>query len=798
MKVRTFRYILGVAREQLLAHIPEEYVGSLKEHLYFSNIARFAAQSGIVVALDSGLLLSHLLGSSGPKSPLLLTVLLVDILVMVFGAFFYTRVAAKPYDPKGVFHRTIDVLFVLVYVLSEVGLYLAGPKDMAAFFRLIVISFIAGGVTIMRQTKSFPILFALYLFIFFEASQQGVPLRLFIAPEAWYQFWFVCFACCLIISSTVYSWSVNNYTANMRSERARKKLSVMNDQLELGVNQRTMLLQAVNDISEVLLGSGFEQFDTALLDCMGLIGGLVHVDRVYIWKNQMVGDELYCSQIYEWSGGAEPQQGNELTEWVPFPPPWYDRLTTNQCVNGIVSQLSELERNHLGAQGIMTIVVVPIFIHNVFWGFVGFDDCKNEREFTEVDETILRTLGLLFSSSILRNDMTVRLMSATEEALASSRAKGEFLANISHEIRTPINAITGMSAIARKAADAKHLTRCLDNIEAASRQLLSIINDVLDMSKIEAGKLTMTAAPFDLPATLGNIWSIVNAQALQKGLLLTTDFDPYLPDVVIADDMRLSQVLLNLLSNAIKFTPTGGQVRFAAAVADGQDPQAERVALEFSVTDTGIGIAPDQLAHLFGKFEQADHSISRRFGGTGLGLSISKSIVEMMGGAIDVNSTPGEGSCFTVRVTLERGEPMPQRAEGDLSDRPRDFSGRRALLVEDIMINREIVIAMLETTGLIIEEAENGKIAVDLFTKDPERYDLIFMDLHMPEMDGYTATREIRALGHTRAEEIPIIAMTANAFSEDIERCLEAGMNDHIAKPVNFDDLIDKIGRVLG
>jgi signal transduction histidine kinase/CheY-like chemotaxis protein len=788
---------LDVTKKQLLANVPARFLGALREHLYFSNVSRFAVQCAIVLMLDFGLLMSCLLGRSSPISPLFLTILLVKMAMMAAGALLFPRIASRPYHPGKLSHRTMDVQFALLYVLSEVALYLAEPENAGAFLRLIAISFVAGGITIMRPRKSFPLLFALYLFIFFQASQHGLTLRVASSPDGWYQYWFICFIACLFISYTVYSWYVNNYTAGMMSEHARKKLSDLNDRMEQEEQQRTMLLQAVNEISEVLIGSTFEQFETALVNCMGMIGELVQVDRVYIWKNQMIDHVLHCSQIYEWSGGAEPQQGNELTTLIPFPDQWYGKLSTNQCINGIAREMPSPVQVLLEAQGIQTVFIVPIYIRDEFWGFVGFDDCKNERQFTEVDETILRTLSLLFSSSILRNEMTVRLMNATEEALANSQAKSDFLANISHEIRTPINAITGMSAIARKAADAAQLTHCLDNIDGASRQLLMIINDVLDMSKIEAGKLNMVPISFELTAALENIGNIVSVQAQQKGLRMTIDFAPNLPAVVIADDMRLAQVLINLLSNAIKFTPKGGQVCFSAAVAEGQAPEANPVVLEFAIRDTGIGIEADKLARLFEKFEQIEHSISRRYGGTGLGLSICKSIVDIMGGSIDVVSTPGEGSCFTVRLPIERGERMPLCAGVESQNRRHNFSGWRALLVEDNNINREIVIAMLEDTGLQLDEAENGQIAVNRFAADPERYDLIFMDLHMPEMDGYTATRKIRALNHARAGKVPIIAMTANAFSEDIARCLEAGMNDHIAKPINFSDLMGKIDRAL-
>lgn len=558
-------------------------------------------------------------------------------------------------------------------------------------------------------------------------------------------------------------------------------------------------LQAVNEIAAMLLGSDVSTYELTLFGCMAKVGVSADVDRVYIWKNEMREEGLYTTQVYEWSGGAEPQQGNNLTVAVPFPEDWYSRLSVNQCVNGIVKTFPDRERTHLQAQGIVSILVVPVFLHGEFWGFVGFDDCHSERVFSKSEEAVLRSVSLLFATSQLRNSMTVSIMRAREEALTSSRAKTDFLAAMSHEIRTPINAITGMSSIARMSNDKNKIIVCLNHIDAASRQLLALVNDVLDMSKIEAGKMELEAEPFDLASMIYNIRSIIAVRAEEKKQSFELDLDPELPKVVVGDDMRMAQVLINLLSNAVKFTPENGRVILRARRLGGRmEDGRELDELEFSVRDNGIGISKDHIGRLFTKFEQAEHGTTRRYGGSGLGLSICKSIVDLMGGSIEVESEPGKGSCFTVRFAVPRGEGGKTESAGPSDEAVNyDFSGYRALLVEDVAVNREIVITLLADSGLSIDEAQDGEVALEVFKAAPERYDLIFMDIHMPSMDGYAATKAIRALDNPHAKNVPIIAMTANAFSEDVQRCLDAGMNDHIAKPVNFELLQHKIAMYL-
>jgi signal transduction histidine kinase/AmiR/NasT family two-component response regulator len=400
---------------------------------------------------------------------------------------------------------------------------------------------------------------------------------------------------------------------------------------------------------------------------------------------------------------------------------------------------------------------------------------------------------------------TRQLETASEEAQAASRTKSEFLANMSHEIRTPINAVTGMTAIARASTDLNRIYDCLDKIGAASRQLLGLINDILDMSKIEAKKFELAREPFSVEGTINNVSAIIGVRTAEKGQRFNVDIAPDIPQAVIGDEMRLSQILLNLLSNAVKFTPEGGDIWLELKYI-GHYSGKEKI--EIIVRDTGIGITEQQKSRLFSAFVQADSGTAKRFGGTGLGLAITKSLAELMGGGISVESQPGKGSCFTVKVLLDSGScDLLQVTQTNKAPSEFNFAGRTLLLAEDVPINREIVIAFLEDTHVTIECADNGKIAVDMFSADPNRYDMIFMDLQMPVMDGYDATHDIRTFEAALKKKgnpqpkwpkgVPIIAMTANAFAEDVEHCLKAGMNGHIAKPIEMDTLLRVVDKYL-
>lgn len=393
---------------------------------------------------------------------------------------------------------------------------------------------------------------------------------------------------------------------------------------------------------------------------------------------------------------------------------------------------------------------------------------------------------------ILHFSDVTNLISTRKKAEKASQAKSDFLANMSHEIRTPMNAIIGMMNIAKNTDDIAEKDYALDKINSAATHLLGVINDILDMSKIEAQKLTLSIEQFDLQKTLKKITNVMGYNIENKSQEFIMDISDDIPRYLVSDDQRLSQVITNLLSNAVKFTPEGGTVSLSGRLLERDN---SKCLLEFRVQDTGIGISEENQKKLFKTFEQADASTSRKFGGSGLGLAISKSIVELLGGEIWIESVEGEGSTFifTIKATVGAGDINEELSEDEQNNGVYDFSSKCVLLVEDIEINREIIISLLESTGITIDTAENGKIGADMFKANENKYDVILMDIHMPELDGYQATKKIRSLDSDIAKSIPIIAMTANVFREDIERCLEAGMNDHVGKPVDIIELEEKL-----
>ncbi|MDR1204424.1 MAG: bacteriohemerythrin [Peptococcaceae bacterium] len=521
-------------------------------------------------------------------------------------------------------------------------------------------------------------------------------------------------------------------------------------------------------------------------------------------------------------------------------------------------------------------------------------------------------------------------VSAQKAAEAASRSKSDFLSNMSHEMRTPMNAIIGMTAIGKSALDMEQKDYAFKKIEDASTHLLGVINDILDMSKIEANKLELSFSEFDFEKMLQKTVNVINFRVDERKQNFTVHIDKNIPRSLIGDDQRLAQVVANLLSNAVKFTPEGGSIRLNADLVREEEGVC---VVQIEVSDTGIGISEEQQAMLFTSFQQAENSTSRKFGGTGLGLAISKRIVEMMGGKIWIESELGKGAAFIFYIQARRGSEetqgrlnpgvnwknirilavddssemreyfreiiqrfggvcdvaasgeeamervkrdgpydvyfvdwsMPPGMDGvELARRikayetdksivmmmsstewsaieeeakqagidkflpkplfPSDildcvntclgigslpsetdgsadetdcFKGFQILLAEDVEINREIVLTLLEPTGLVIDCALNGVEAVRMFSDQPERYHMIFMDIQMPEMDGYEATRTIRALNVFNAKTIPIIAMTANVFREDIEKCLASGMNDHVGKPLDINEVIAKLHEYL-
>ena len=393
-----------------------------------------------------------------------------------------------------------------------------------------------------------------------------------------------------------------------------------------------------------------------------------------------------------------------------------------------------------------------------------------------------------------------RLLREKEIAENGSRMKGEFLSRMSHEMRTPMNAIIGMTAIGKSTSDIHRKDYCFGIVADASKHLLGVINDVLDMSKIEASKLQLSPEDFNLRKTIDTVTSLITPQVEAKGQQLCVSIDEGVPLTIHADEQRLRQVIVNLLSNAVKFTPDAGAVSLMIGVLAKENAL---VRLRFEVKDTGIGMSAEQQAKLFKPFEQGDSSISRQFGGTGLGLVISQQIVEMMHSSISVESELGKGSSFAFEITVDFPPPddsaaSAQNANDGATSGDHDFTGRRVLIAEDIAINREIIAVLLEPTRIDIAFAENGRVAYDMLTADPKRYDMVLMDVQMPVLNGLEAAKLIRQCDNPWARAVPIVAMTADVLQEDIVKCLHAGMNDHIGKPIDIEDVLAVMDRFLG
>jgi CheY-like chemotaxis protein len=361
------------------------------------------------------------------------------------------------------------------------------------------------------------------------------------------------------------------------------------------------------------------------------------------------------------------------------------------------------------------------------------------------------------------------------------RAKSEFLANMSHEIRTPMNGLLGMVSLLLDLGVTADQKEYVENIRSCSETLVRIVNDILDLSKIEAGKLVVEAIPFQLEIVLKEVMAVVAPLANARGLALLANFEPWLPPALTGDPQRLRQVLLNLLSNAVKFTDHGS----VSLTVSASERDAASVKLEFTVGDTGIGIPAEVQEAIFEPFTQADSSTTRRYGGTGLGLPICRELVAAMKGRLEVKSEPGQGSRFRFTIAFPIAAGLAVQARELNSHIPHTCRQLRVLLAEDNPVNRKVAVRLLERMGHRVDVVGDGKQAVAAV--EAAEYDVVLMDCQMPEMDGYTATETIRRLGGRT--DLPIIAMTAHAMPEDRQRCLQAGMDDYLSKPISTEGL---------
>jgi signal transduction histidine kinase/CheY-like chemotaxis protein len=738
------------------------------------------------------------------------------------------------------------------------------------------------------------------------------------------------------LTRTMYKgkYIVLSYQYDLRN--TRKMTEEMQNQSEL-LKVRLEQQELISEMSKSFISSGDSK--TPVSEAIAKLGHYHKASLVVIFSLDYNRDDSHLEYFWSDNGKIPRIAKFNLYELAitNFPERLYDCVTVPvlSCTDTTSSDIEGFRE--LASVDINAFICAPLYVEGRLWGVLAVEQRFDTRNWTDNEKSFVAMTASTIASAIMLDIYNAKLKDAIDKLTAASKAKSEFLSNMSHEMRTPMNAIINMTTIAKNADDIERKNYALGKIEDASIHLLGVINDILDMSKIEANKFELAPVEFVFEKILQRVVNVVNFRVEEKHQKLMVRIDQDIPRTLIGDDQRLSQVITNLLGNAVKFTPDNGSITLDTKFLGEENGIC---ALQISVTDTGIGISEEQQKRLFQSFQQAETSTVRKYGGTGLGLSISKSIVEMMGGKIWVESETNKGSTFAFTIQAKRGEDkkpslrdrainweiirvlavdndpdilafftdvaqrfnihcdtassgssalelieknrnyniyfidwkMPgmdgialtnaikamehgpdhaiaimisavewadirndaQKAgvdrflskplfpsavidiiseclgiehyQAEIAEQEKndDFTGHRILLVEDVEINREIVLTLLESTNLEIDCAENGVQAVRMFIDGPEKYEMIFMDVQMPEMDGYEATERIRVIEDKLVNEhgithkrVPIIAMTANVFKEDIENCKKAGMDDHVGKPLDFEIVMEKLRHYL-
>jgi signal transduction histidine kinase/CheY-like chemotaxis protein/methyl-accepting chemotaxis protein len=582
--------------------------------------------------------------------------------------------------------------------------------------------------------------------------------------------------------------SINLMLSNIdRRDELVSALTIVQEDLESKLKEQEL----ISIISKVFSSSS--DLNSNINKSLELTLNFLNVSRILITTIDPVEDYSYVTNVVTSDVSIvtdDKTSGLKQVLVSTFP-------STNEDVDNVpsisCSDVRESEKYSIFQKvGVIAFLWSPLYVNNSFYGVIAVEDTFNAKNWSNADKLFISLLSNTISNAIGKNIYENERDRALDEAKKSSSAKTEFLAKMSHEMRTPLNAIVGMTNIGLKQETAEKKDESFAKIIGASRHLLGVINDVLDMSKIEANKMELSNVSFNLNELVLRIENVMRYRFEEKHQNLVFEIDDKIPSSLFGDDQRFSQVCINLLSNANKFTPANGKVTFNLELSSLIN---DIVRVKGFVLDTGIGIKESEAIKLFNPFVQADSSTTRKYGGTGLGLVISKKITELMNGDIRIESKIGEGSKFIFEVEFKLIEETKKIDEDDSSIFDSDFSDYRILLVEDVDINREIVRSLLESTNIKIDEVENGFLAIEKFKEEKGKYDLIFMDLQMPIMDGITSAKEIRKL--PIGKKIPIVAMTANVFKEDIDKCFQAGMNDHIGKPIDLKELFTKLAFFL-
>lgn len=583
----------------------------------------------------------------------------------------------------------------------------------------------------------------------------------------------------------------------------KKYLTVITDITKQKIIEKELLikdriLSAVAQSIKELLDN--RDYYSAIANCFELLGEATAVDRVYLFQNHFDESGIgYTSQKIEWNSGYKASQiDNPELQDVSFADmsSFIEPLVNGEAFYGIVRCLENgYTRGILESQGILSIVVLPVFLQDRFWGFVGFDECKYEREWMEVECLTLSAFVNALEKAIERAQIEQELEIARHAADVANIAKSRFLANMSHEIRTPMNAVIAYSELLNAFELNEKQHDYINKIMISSQMLLSIINDILDLNKMEAGMIEMESIPFLLDVILDNATSQVRIKSDNKGLQLKTNIDSGVTTGLNGDPLRLQQILTNLIDNAVKFTNKGCvEINVISIAIDHINTE-----LIFSVSDTGIGIRKERIDDIFEPFSQTDAEISRKYGGTGLGLTICKNIANLFGGKIWVESEPGEGSTFFFTAKFKINKNLLSGLSPDIKEANKvsnavtveQIRGAHVLLVEDNEINQDVMIEILHTAELVVTVANNGMEAIDFVKKND--FDIILMDIRMSVMGGFEATSEIRKF--KSFDELPIIAVTAGTILSEREIKMRHHFNGHLNKPVNITQLFQVIAQ---
>lgn len=566
------------------------------------------------------------------------------------------------------------------------------------------------------------------------------------------------------------------------------------------LNKKEKILTAVAASTKELLDN--RNYFEAATKCLDILGNATQSDNVNLFQVEYSAEgKCYSNHRVSWFCNPSGFKYN-MKEYQRIP---YDFFNENlqmmfeeKAYCGLTSEITNSElRKELVSRNVHSTVVLPIIVRSNLWGFVGFEECKYDRIWTEGEFSTLSTFASSLGKAIERSLIEEELEQAKKAAETASISKGRFLANMSHEIRTPMNGILGFLDLLNNSQLSKIQKEYINEAKSASEILLYLINDILDFSKIEAGKLAMENIKLRLRDVVNDTISIMANRANEKKLKLKALISDDVPENVLGDPTRLKQVLNNLISNAIKFTDSGDILVTINCISRTKNYAEVR----FEVRDTGIGISDNDTKNLFKPFTQADISTTRMYGGTGLGLSISNQLVKMMGGDIEVSSILGKGSSFYFTLKLEL--PIDNDTNDEYLSKEftkkecfvseiKDMSHPRILLVEDNEVNRKLFILMLRNKGLTCDIAVDGREAA-LACKRVE-YDIVFMDCQMPVMDGFQSTSKIREDEGNRRHTF-IIAMTASAMEGDRERCIKAGMDDYISKPIDYELIFEMINK---